>query len=168
MLDTKKLVVCFSKDLPMNNLSVQTSNLITMSSDEIEKVRELERVILTMPQAEIPTKQLLHAGMYARTMFVAAGVTVVGAFMKCATTLIISGDMKVYIGKETVELKGYNIVPASANRKQAGYAITDTYVTMLFPTNAKTVEEAEEELTDEVDKLMSRKGGNNNIMVTGE
>lgn len=152
----------------MNEVSVQANDLITMSVSEVERVRELEQVMLTMPQAEIPTKQLLHAGMYVRTMFVAAGVTVVGAFMKCATTLIISGDMKVYVGKETIELKGYNIIPASANRKQAGYAITDTYVTMLFPTNAKTVEEAEEEVTDEADKLMSRKDGSNNIMVTGE
>lgn len=152
----------------MNPLAVQTNDIITMSECEVERVRDLERVILTMPQAELPTKQLLHAGMYARTMFVAAGITVTGAFMTCATILIISGDMLVYVGKETVELKGYNIIPASANRKQAGYAIADTYVTMLFPTKAKTIEEAEEEFTDEADKLMTRKGGDNEMVITGE
>lgn len=152
----------------MSELSVQPNNIITMSGDEVEKVRELERMILTMPQAELPTTQLLHAGMYARTMFVAAGVTVTGAFMTCPTVLIISGDMLVYAGKETLELKGYNIIPASANRKQAGYAITDTYVTMLFPTKAKTIEGAEEEFTNEADRLMTRNGGSNDIIVTGE
>lgn len=152
----------------MSELSVGTKNIIMMNAYEVEKVRELERVILTMPQAELPTTQVLHAGMYVRNMFVAAGVTVTGAFMKCPTILIISGHMLVYIGSETVEFKGYHIIPAGANRKQAGYAFADTNVTMLFPTKAKTIEEAEEEFTDEADKLMSRKGGSNDITVTGE
>lgn len=151
----------------MNEVSVQ-SNIVSMSADEIEKVRQLEAAILAMPQAELPTTQVLHAGMYARNMFVAAGVTVTGAFMKCPTVLIISGHMLVYIGKETVEFKGYHIIPAGANRKQAGYAVTDTNVTMLFPTKAKTIEEAEEEFTDEANKLISRNGGTNDIIVTGE
>lgn len=150
----------------MNEVSLQNS-ITTMSAYEIEKVRELEKTILTLPQAELPTTQVLHAGMYVRNMFVAAGVAVTGAFMKCPTILIISGHMLVYIGKETIEFKGYNIIPAGANRKQAGYAITDTNVTMLFPTKAKTIEEAEEEFTDEADKLMSRKSGSNDIVVTG-
>ena len=149
----------------MNELAVCIDKIAPMSISEIDRVREFEAVILTLPQAELPTTQLLHAGMYARTMFVRAGVTVVGAFMQCATILIISGDMKVYIGAETVEFHGYNIIPASAGRKQAGYAITDTYVTMLFPTEAKTIEEAEEEFTDEADKLITRNGGTNQITV---
>lgn len=152
----------------MNELIVSTDGIAAMSISEIGKVRQLEAMILTMPQVDIPIKQLLHAGMYARTMFVRAGVTVVGVFMQCATILIVSGDMKVYIGNDTLDLKGYNIIPASANRKQAGYAMTDTYVTMLFPTKAKTIEEAEEEFTDEADKLLSRHGGTNEIVVTGE
>lgn len=152
----------------MSELSV-VNGIATMSEQAIERVRELERVILTMPQAELPTQQTLHAGMYARTMFVKAGVTVTGALMKCPTILIISGHMLVYIGSETVEFDGYHILPTGANRKQAGYAITDTFVTMLFPTKAKTIEEAEDEFTDEAAGLMSRKGNNiNDIVVTGE
>lgn len=152
----------------MNELATKPRKIAPMTWPEIGKVREFEKVVLSLPQVEIPTKQLLHAGMYARTMFVAAGVTVIGAFMRCATILIVSGDMLVYIGEETIELNGYNVISASANRKQAGYAITDTYVTMLFPTKAETIEEAEEEFTDEADKLMSRHGGNNDKVVTGE
>lgn len=152
----------------MNDLAITANKIAPMSAEDIDKVRKLEAAILRLPQVEIPITQLLHAGMYARTMFVRAGVTVTGAFMKCATMLIISGNMKVYIGSETRELSGYNIIPCSADRKQAGYAITDTFVTMLFPTKAKTIEEAEECFTDEVDKLMSRHGGSNHIQITGE
>ena len=152
----------------MNELTVCSDKIITMNVSEINKVRELEAIILTMPQVEIPTQQLLHAGMYARTMFVPAGTTVTGAFMTCPTILIISGNFKVYIGSETLSLSGYNIIPAKANRKQAGYAISDTFVTMLFPTNAKTIEQAEEEFTNETDKLMSRNSDKNYITITGE
>lgn len=152
----------------MHELSTQENKINSMAVWAVDKVRELEKAILAMPQVDLPTQQTLHAGMYARTMFVKAGVTVTGAFMKCPTILIISGHMLIYIGTETVEFKGYHIVPAGANRKQAGHAIADTYVTMVFPTKAKTIEGAEEEFTDEVDKLMSRNGASNDIVVTGE
>lgn len=152
----------------MHELTVQENKINSMSAQEIEKVCELERAILALPQVDLPTQQTLHAGMYARTMFVKAGVTVTGSLMKCATILIISGRMQVYVGNNSIEFEGYHIIPAAAGRKQAGYAIEDTHVTMLFPTKAKTIEEAEEEFTDEVDKLISRNGGSNDIVVTGQ
>lgn len=144
----------------------ELAKINSMTTQEIDRVRELESVMLTMPQAELPTTQVLHAGMYARNMFVKAGVTVTGAFMKCPTILIISGHMLVYIGSETVEFKGYHIIPAGANRKQAGYAVEDTNVTMLFPSKATTMAEAEEEFTDEAEKLITRKSGSNDVVVT--
>lgn len=151
----------------MNELAIRPG-ISAMSVQEIDKVFALEKALLEMPQVELPTKQVLHAGMYARDMFVKAGVTVTGALMKCPTILIISGRMLVYIGNDTVEFEGYHIIPASAGRKQAGFAIEDTHVTMLFPTQAKTIEEAEKEFTDEVDKLMSRNGkSRNETIVTG-
>ncbi len=56
---------------------------------------------------------------------------------------------------------------ASAGRKQAYIAHKDTFLTMSFKTNAKTVEEAEAEFTDDHERLMSRNGVNK-IVITGE
>ncbi len=56
-----------------------------------------------------------------------------------------------------VEVAGYTVFSASAGRKQAMVALTDTYLTMLFPTDAKTVDEAERAFTDEYDLLVTRK-----------
>jgi hypothetical protein len=42
-------------------------------------------------------------------------------------------------------------------------------MTMIYPTSAKTVEEAESEVFGELDQLMSRKDGNrNSVTVTRE
>ena len=47
--------------------------------------------------------------------------------------------------------------------------IADTRVTMIFPTTARTVEEAEAEFTEEADGLCSRRDPtSNHVVITGE
>lgn len=140
-----------------------------MTSDEIQGVREVEFVSMALPQIDIATTHVIHAGMYARTIFIPAGVLVTGVLIKIGTILIVCGNVLVYLGDEIIELQGYNVLPASANRKQAFATKTDTYLTMIFPSNAENVEKAEKEFTDEVDMLISRNGSvNNQIIITGE
>ena len=142
----------------MNNLAPVRAHIPAMSEEEVGKVQQLERFILSIPQIEIPVTHTLHGGMYARTILLPAGAIITGALIKIATLLIAQGNALMYIGSSTVELQGYNVIPASAGRKQAFIAKTDTYLTMVFPSSAQTVEEAEDEFTDEADKLASRKG----------
>lgn len=137
---------------------VPTSNAIQpMTSEAIDKVRALENQLAALPQVEIETHHALHGGMYVRTITIPAGVALTGALIRVATVLIINGDADVYIGKSTKRLRGYNVLQASAGRKQAFYAHKDTQVTMVFPTDATTVEQAENEFTEEADRLLSRK-----------
>jgi hypothetical protein len=140
-----------------------------MSDVAIGKVRQLEEVILSLPQVKIPTHHLIHAGMYSRTIMVPAGIVLTGSLMKIATILILSGDFVLFAGDEAIELHGYNVLAGSPNRKQAGVAKTDTWVTMIFPTNARTVEDCENEFTDEGVVLWSRyDDAENHIKITGE
>ena len=60
----------------------------------------------------------------------------------------------------------YQVLPAEANRKTAYLAIEDTWVTMIFPSDAVTIEDAENQFTDEADRLMSR--SNNNLILNKE
>lgn len=138
-----------------------------MSEDAINKVRELEKVILSVPQVKIATHHLIHAGMYSRTIMVPAGIVLTGVLMKNATILILSGDFILFAGDEAIALNGYNVIAGSPNRKQAGVARTDTWVTMIFPTDVKTIAEAEGEFTDEADILFSRyDDAENHIRIT--
>jgi hypothetical protein len=140
-----------------------------MSAAAIGKVRDLESLALRLPQQPIETSHLFHAGLYARSIMIPAGVVLTGALIKIATILIISGDVIMYVDGQARELHGYHVFAASAHRKQAFVALTDTSMTMLFPSQAKTVEAAEEEFTAEAGLLLSRGAcGSNIITVTGE
>lgn len=153
----------------MNNLTTSQNHIRAMTPQAVDKVRELETRLLADSQVLIPTDHILHAGMYARTIVVPAGVALTGALLKIATLLIISGDMILYVDGAPHRLTGYNVFAGSAHRKQAGLAVTDTAVTMIFKTDVKTVAEAEEEFTDEAHMLWSRiDGAINNIIFTGE
>jgi len=150
--------------------NVIAENIIApMSEAAIQTVRDLESVALQLPQQPIETSHLFHAGLYARSIVLPAGVVLTGALIKVATILIISGDVIMYVDGEARELHGYHVFAASAQRKQAFLALADTSMTMLFPSQAKTVEAAEEEFTGEADLLFSRGAcGSNIITVTGE
>lgn len=153
----------------MFDVAVLQNRIPAMSEVAIDNVRQLETYTLKAPQSEIPTSHIIHGGMYARSIMIPAGVVLTGALIKVATVLIVHGDCIVYIGDEAKQLSGYQVFAASAGRKQAFVAKTDTYLTMIFSTDAKTVTEAEEWFTNEAHLLMSRHvDAENHVVVTGE
>lgn len=154
----------------MSDLIASTPRIPAMTAFAIDKVRQLEELAMDRPQTPLMTAHVLHGGMYARTISLPAGTMITGALVKVATMLIVEGDAIVYVGDaEPIRLQGYNVLPASAGRKQAFVAIEATNITMLLPTAAKTIEEAECQFTDEAHLLVSRRDvGSNHILITGE
>lgn len=142
-------------------------SLQPLSGDTLQIIREFEQQVLSCPQVQIETQHVFHAGMYSRTIFLPAGTVLTGAFIVIPTILILSGDIVVYGQEGSRRFTGYNVLCGSSDRKQVGYAIGDSYATMIFPTKATTIEEAEEEFTDEAAGLMSRKPENPNVVVIG-
>lgn len=136
-----------------------------MSEASIGNVRKFEAEMSKQPQYDLEILHTIHGGVYTRTIMMPPGCMLTGALIKIATTLIISGHVTVYTDGEDIDFVGYNVVPASANRKQAIYAHEHTDMTMLFSTKATTVGEAQEEFTDEVYLLVSSK---DHVVVTGE
>lgn len=143
------------------------NGLPAMCDSDVEKVRRLETALQVAEQVPIATTHHFHAGLYARTICIPAGVMITGALIRIPTLLIVSGHVKVFIGGEVVELQGYHILPGQAGRKQAFLALEDTHLTMCFATAAKTVEEAETEFTEETELLASRKQSGN-LTITGD
>ncbi len=141
-----------------------------MSRAQIDKVYALEAANSKRLQVDMPTTHTIHGGIYSRTIMIPAGVLLTGALVEIATTLILSGDAVVYLGDTTAAIAGTNrVMAAAAGRKQAFLAQTDTYLTMAFATDAKTIEEAENQFTKEAGLLMSRADGAvNHIVITGE
>jgi len=136
-----------------------TAHLPVMGEKEVDAVRQLENAALGLPQEHLPTDHVFHAGMYARTIMIPAGVVLTGAQIKIPTILIISGDALIYGEGGAARYAGYHVALGQCGRKQAICALRDTWLTMLFPTDATTVDDAERQFTDEYEMLFSRKEG---------
>ncbi|MGL5117586.1 MAG: hypothetical protein ACRC7C_19915 [Beijerinckiaceae bacterium] len=157
--------------LQPSSLMAPGQRLPAMTQEAIDKVHGLESVSLALcEQVEFPTEHLIHGEMYIRTLYMKAGEVLTGALLKVPTVLIVSGDCAVFIGEETIELRGYSVLPGSAGRKQAILAHTDVSMSMFVPTKAKTVAEAERACTGEHEKLMTNSQENVLTMttITGE
>lgn len=138
------------------------------SPEALSRLAAVQEVLLRGEQIAIRTEHVLHGGMYARTVRLPAGTVITGALIKVPTMLIVEGDCKVLVNDEWGELSGYNVFPASAGRKQVFVALSETRITMLFPTRAQTVDQAEKEFTDEWELLVSRHATEDTVIITGE
>jgi len=137
-----------------------------MSDGILANLTNIQDKLLACPQIEIQTEHIIHGGMYTRTIRLAPDVVLAGALVKVPTVLIVNGKTAVFTGENWIELDGYHVIPARAGRKQIFVTRAETSITMIFRTDAKTVEQAEEEFTDECEALMSRKNDNDTVVIT--
>lgn len=139
------------------------------SPETLAKISEVERRIRERPQIEIQTEHVMHGGIYARTVRLAAGMAIVGVQIKVPTVLIVNGDVLVVVGEEWKRMTGYHVLTGSVGRKGVFVALKPTELTMICASNAKTVEQAEADFTDETESLLSRRQvGSDVVTVTGE
>jgi len=149
-------------------LAIPTATLPPTPDDILAKIRKWESKHVGHEPIDVPTEHVIHGGMYTRTILMPAGMVLTGALLKVATVVIVTGTAAVLAGDVWLRLEGYNVIPASAGRKQVFVSYTPVIITMAFPTRAKTVEEAEAEFTDEADGLLSRRQDANRVVITGE
>lgn len=151
------------------NIVATERRVPAMTTVAIAKVQELQDELLKHDQVVLDTDHVLHGGMYARTITMPKGTILAGALIKVPTTLIIDGHCRVFLGNESIDLHGHNVLAGSANRKQAFIAYEETHITMIFATDATTVEEAEDQFTNDSELLMSRRDDAvNTVNITGE
>ena len=148
---------------------IPLSPVPAMGEHALALVRELQSQLEKLPQVPVRMHHVLHGGMYARTCYIPAGHIAACCLVKQPTIVVAAGSASLYVGTdEPLLLEGYNVVPASAGRKQAFLSLTDFALTMIYVTSARTVEEAENEFTDEAHMLASRRDGLNTTIITGE
>lgn len=101
----------------------------------------------------IELSHTFHAGVYARTLKAPANVILANALIKVPTILIVSGDCTITDTDTCVRVNGYNVLVGAANRMCMVRTHSETHFTMIYATDAKTVEEAEAEFADPQDEL---------------
>lgn len=154
----------------MNALAiVRDFRIAPMTFDQLEEAFSEHAAATLLPQVPIDVRQMLHAGVYSRTIMVPKGVRIVGALIKIPTQVTIAGDVDVKIAGEWQRVTGFAVLAASAGRKQEFKAHADSYIKMDFASHATTAEQAEEEFTDEAEFLTTRHGtGIVETIITGE
>ena len=119
-------------------LALLDKTLPPTTPEIIEKIAIVEARIKPHEHTlHIEMEHNLHAGMYARTCRLAANQVITSVLIKIPTLLIVNGDCIVLSGDRWSELNGYNVLQASAGRKQIYVTRGVTEITMIFPSNAK-------------------------------
>jgi formylmethanofuran dehydrogenase subunit A len=152
-----------------NHLAISDNVLPATPSEIIAKIVAVEeRMRHREHTLRVETEHLLHAGMYSRTIRVAAMMAFTSVLIKIPTTLIVNGKCCIFAGDHWHTLEGYSVIAASAGRKQIYVTLEPTEITMIFPSNAKTVEEAESQFTDEAESLLTRRRDGDLVAITGQ
>jgi hypothetical protein len=152
----------------MSSLAIPHPALPPTAPGMIEKLKDVQAKLLEHPQVDIHTHHVLHGGMYARTITLPPDTVLVGAHVRVPTVVITVGTGWVLVGKDWAQIAGYQVLPASADRKQIFISEGPLIITAIFPTSVKTVEDAEAEFTDEAELLLSRVQDLNTVVITGE
>lgn len=104
-------------------------------------------------------QHVFHAGVYARTLFMPKDTMIVSDVIRIETLLIVSGDVAITNCRSTCRIRGYEVLTGAEMRQGIIRAFEDSYLTMVFATQAKTVEEAEAEFALRPDRLLRIEGG---------
>jgi hypothetical protein len=121
-----------------------------------DAVRELERGLLALPQIDLHTEQLVHAGMAARTILIPAGTVLTGAQTNIDNLCVMFGDITVTTDEGAKRLTGFHVLAAAAGFKRAGLAHADTWWTTIHRTDLTDLEAIEDEMTSESAMLQTR------------
>ena len=140
------------------SLSINGHSIPAVPQHLLEKLNKLESAIRPYENTfQVEMEHVLHAGMYARTSRIAPGMLAINILIKVPTVVIFHGHGWFLVGEKWQEYEGYNVVPAESGRKNICITLEETEITMIFPTNAKTIEEAENEMSDEAENLLTRR-----------
>jgi len=96
---------------------------------------------------ELPLKHHLCNGVYARELFIPAGVVLTGKIHKTKhISIIMQGDISVMTEEGMKRIKAPAVIESEPGMKRAGFAHTDTIWITIHPTQLTDVKEIEDSL----------------------
>jgi hypothetical protein len=116
----------------------------------------LEAIVGAMEQVDLNTSHALSGGLYARTIYIPAGVTLVGCTHKKDHVNVIIGDISVSTDEGLARFTGHHVIECKAGHKRHGYAHSDTAWTTIVRTDLTDLAEIENECVLEPERLQTR------------
>lgn len=133
----------------------EETQLAELIPSDVEKINELEKLILQTPQIDLKTSHSLSGGMYARTIYIPAGTVLTGATHKTDHINIVFGDISVSTDEGMKRLTGHHVIETKAGMKRAGFAHEYTVWTTICKTDLTDIKEIEKELVIESEMLQT-------------
>jgi len=124
-----------------------------LSQESLNRMEELESLLSSHEQLELPTEHFFIEGVYCRRVFRPEGTAILGKVHKkehlfmCAKGKIIV--LNAETGENPVVLNAGDIVISKPGTKRATFAVVDSIGVTIHRTNALTVEDAELELVED-------------------
>lgn len=110
-----------------DDLNIATINEL-LADAIVERIEDLESVMLECEQVLIPTANNNINGMYTRQIMIPKGTLLTGrVHLFDYVDIMLSGDITVATADGPVRYTGHNVLHGKAGRKRAGYAHEDTY-----------------------------------------
>lgn len=111
------------------------NNQIALRNESRDRILAFEKKALELPQLEIPVKQYIHGGMYAREITIPKDSIVTGQIYKYDHfEVMIKGDITLTTDTGgTQRLTGYNCIKGMSGKKRAAYAHEDTTWVTFHP-----------------------------------
>jgi hypothetical protein len=135
----------------MNELAVSVISDICVGDKLSNRaaILEYEKFALEQPQIDIPVKNYIHGGMYAREITVPKDTILTGQIYKFDHfDVMISGDVTVSTDTgERKRLTGYNLLEGLSGKKRAGYFHEETVWVTFHPFTGKDGDEIQDFIT---------------------
>lgn len=122
--------------------------MMNITTNLMPEILALEKIILDSPQVEMPVAHYQINGVYARALFIPAGVVLTGKIHNTESIGILAqGTLRICNGESYSEITAPHICIDKAGIKRIGYAVTDCTFITVHRTDKTDLTEIEEELT---------------------
>jgi hypothetical protein len=114
------------------------------SAELSEKIFAIEKVMLGLPQVELPVTHQFTQGVYTRTITVPAGVWMTGAVHRMSNmNFLLKGRVTIITENGPVELSAPAILPSPAGTKRFGFVHEEMVWSTVLGTDLTDPEEIE-------------------------
>jgi len=126
-------------------------------------VQALQDALIDMPQVDCPVTNHFTDGLYARELFIPAGVVLVGAKHKTKHLMMVAaGECLIVDGDEKQHIRAPFLTETQVGAKRAIHAITDTIMITFHVTEETDVQKIGGEILEPESALSAWK------MIRGE
>lgn len=119
-------------------------------TSRLGNIAKLQEAMLSMPQAEVLTEHCWANGIYTRSIYIPAGMLIVGKVHKQDHIIVLAyGSVKISDETGCQELRAGDMLVCHKGTKRAIFALEDSKWVNIHRTDERDLEKLEKELVED-------------------